>query len=233
MLEIGKNEIFNRNTLNIFTDASVKVGDRPVACTGYQSYINTSIVDTNTQYVETSSPDIAELNAIKMGILSAIRIKNSNPKVTSINLFSDSRNCILWLKEITWFNSTSSGVLKIPKNIYKEHKIYLLDIVDLIILNRLEINLYYIKGHYNRDDLTKFKNSFVRINELSFTITDDLAALIVKNNTVVDNMVYTKLMDIPENRIQRTYPQVTTNRFNLIINADDYKTLINKKGVLL
>ena len=203
-----------------------------MACTGYHSYINTDIVDTNMQYMETKCPDIAELNAIKMGILSAIRIKNSNPRINSINLFSDSRNSILWLKEIKFFNTTNSGILKIPKNIYRQYKVYLLDIVDLIISNRLEINLYYIKGHYIKEDVSKFKNLFIKINELSFTISDDLARQIIKNNIAVDNMVYTNLINAPENKpMQRMHPQI--DRFNLIINTDDYKTLINKKGVLL
>lgn len=201
MKEITVQNIFNQNTLNIFTDASIiKENGNFTAASGYISIIGKDIVDSDVKHLISATNNIGELVAIKMGVTSAIHLKSMYPNITTINLFSDSKISIFSLREwiFNWVKKVKDRVMYNSSNIPVENQHYILSIIYLILENDLSINFYHLKSHCiisNEKHIYAFKRSFVKENRLSCNISDQLVYEFIKNNSFIDNIVYRSLRE--------------------------------------
>lgn len=144
---------FNEDTLNIFTDSSVKTmmygfdsASAIVALLGDKKVLERVELNRNT------TNNYGEMKAIYMGVETAEEINRYfNPKY--INIFSDSRISVLGLKE--WYKKwnvvdeegysiTSSG-----NRVANQSVIW--SIMRFIIDHNLHLAIYHIKGHVNPD----------------------------------------------------------------------------------
>lgn len=140
---------FNEDTLNIFTDSSVKTmeygfdsASAIVALMGDKKVLERVELNRNT------TNNYGEIRAIYMGVEAAEEI-NRYFKPKYINIFSDSRISVLGLKE--WYKKwdvvdeqgysiTSSG-----NRVANQSVIW--SIMRFIIDHNLHLSIYHIKGH--------------------------------------------------------------------------------------
>ena len=195
--------IYDENTLNIFTDASMYSGtwnNYTVGCAGVE--LATSIIRTDVvnnlypngyvpNYIVTldTSNNNSELIALSCGILFAIANKN---RFKTINLFSDSLLSVnsindwsrSWfyksLKNRDWDFKTTNGTPVANQQIIKQ-------IMCLIYYNDLKINIYHQRGHCsNKLDLVK--KDFIKFNNLNSNdyVSDKFIEEITFMNDLVD-----------------------------------------------
>ena len=146
---ITHSDVFNNDTLNIFTDASVYSEDRKwfASCPGAICIIGNTIIDSNQFIVYDSTNNEGEIKAIRLGIYFALKYRD---KVKQINLFSDSSICIQGLNNwiYNWVNNIGrNGVLFTNSNKPVANQEIIKSIVSDIVSHDLHINFYHVKGH--------------------------------------------------------------------------------------
>lgn len=217
--------LFNLNTLNIFTDASVKSKQDGnfISCAGAVCVItkedgSTEIVDQNYIVLDNATNNRGEIYAVYMGVLFALKYRNNFEK---INIISDSQFAIYGLTR--WiYNWKASATINSFKNGSKKtvanQDIFKL-IINTIIMNKLYVNFYHQKGHANKSsELEKARSTFYVSNGIS--LNDFELQSICYYNDIVDINSRYKLNETPINlRMPLKYP---TN-----FNDIQYKKLIN------
>lgn len=202
MLNIEANSIINDYTLNIFTDASIsKLPGTEIVTggAGAQFYIGDRLIDSKLKILINTTNNQSELTAILLGVIGAIQLKN---QVRVINLFSDSRISILGLREwiFSWVNSVHEDVMYSSSGLPVANQQIILNIVDAIIRNNLQINLYHVRGHLDSGkdkQVFQFKKSFLKENHLDpYTIIDDkLIQFLINGNSSIDKYTRDPLLN--------------------------------------
>lgn len=194
-------DAFNDNTINIFTDGSIYHNKKTGESIGSAGAILVVTKDNKRyEFRETvidrwATNNTTEIKAISLGVDMAIRYAQTNGGNLRINLFSDSKTCILGLREwvFNWVNCvrnremySSSGKPVANQEIFKI-------IVDKILYYGIPIFLFHQKGHVKLgciDSLYNARNCFntsngTNIQDMDFIKTiseyNDLVDLITKD----------------------------------------------------
>ena len=235
---VKKEDIFKETTLNIFTDASVRkyYNDETVGCAGAIAVKGDNIIDESYRTIRFSTNNNSEIDAIRLGVLLALKYRNKNIK--HINLFSDSKISIYGLKEwiFKWINNINNEIMYSSSKLPVKNQEIFLNIIHTIINNRLEINLFHQRGHINinsQSDLTKAIIDFKKNNYYNPNIYFDIEfirAISYYNNYVDNNTRNLLSCSNPQdyNSMDTFYTRpILYSCYGLDINL--YKKLINAK----
>lgn len=235
-MRLKYNDIFNKDTLNIFTDASiVKVSEETIGCPGVvmvamneQNMLE--VIHTQEFIVNHSTNNDSEIRAIHAGILCGLGYIN---KFKNINLFSDSNICIQGLKDwiFNWINCINNNIMYSSSGMPVANQEVFLAIVNTIVNSNFKINLYHQKGHVNinnKSSLIKAKNSMLRSNKL-----DDIDMDLIIQLSVYNDMVDLLTKDLLKNYIM-TYKYEERKKTMFVLSdlgyttckISDYKNLI-------
>lgn len=232
---ISHSSLFNKETLNIFTDASItNVEGETIGCSGAvvvaTNEINNQVILNETFSINRlSTNNDSELKAIHLGLMKALNYRN---QFKTINLFSDSRISIQGIREWIFNWVTDNGILYGSSGQVKNQEL-IKSIVSTIYHNKLNINLYYQKGHvklHDDESLMYAKNNFEKFNNLPNT-SMEIIRTISYFNDVVDNDSRTSLGYYVDNLRREGYnnPTINNRAIAFDINAIDfnmYKNLI-------
>lgn len=182
--------VFNPSTINIFTDASVKGKDTCPGCIVVQTLPSGDRIVVNaSQYViQQATNNMGEISAIELGIMEALKYNNR----FRVNLFSDSKICIVGLREwiFNWCNTmTDDGVIYSSTGSAVANQEVIFRIINTIIGNNLKINLYHQKGHVPVDNHVKVEKAMKTFNDSNRTNVTDLNLIrqLSYYNGIVDN----------------------------------------------
>jgi len=239
MQDLIVKEIFNPNTLNIFTDASVKiVGNYFIACPGaiaVTTFNNAPYICNQQAYLSyDSTNNSGEIQAVRLGLYLANLYKY---RYNRINLFADSNICIsglnTWLD--SWVKNAKRGILINSSNKVVENQETFKNIIDDIITNQLYINFYHQKGHVESNKKESVDNAikvFKTINKLN--PSTDLINTISNYNNYVDVMTKNYLDNVEKNLIgMKTKPVVYRDHYNNLEGLTQFRNITNqfkKKG---
>lgn len=189
-------DIFNDNSLNIFTDASIQeIGhNQYIGAPGYVAVSGDNILESGYDVIANTTNNNSEIKAIKMGVFAAEKYKNA---FQTIRLFSDSQLCILGLRE---------RIFKWVQQVNQENKLcgydgkpiasqdIFLEIANYIVFNNLSIQFFHQRGHINvlsQDAVMKAADTFHHVNNMEVSL--DLMKKLSYYNNMVDEMTRSKL----------------------------------------
>lgn len=181
------NMVFNDNTLNIFTDASMTKtdDDESVGCPGYVAVIGNLVVDRQAQILRESTNNESEVYAILMAIQFALANRN---KVKVINIFSDSQFAVYGLREwiFKWMNNIQDDRLynSSGKEVANQH--IFMNIIYTILQYNLNVSIYHNRGHFPKSKTQEFIKLFKKHNFLNDTIDYQTASSIMYYNDMID-----------------------------------------------
>ncbi len=196
-------DVFNQDTMNIFTDASIYYhGKETIGLPGYIVVIGNRIIDSRVEVLRQSTNSQSELYAIKMAVDYAVRNRYVyNPKV--INVFSDSSVSIYSLREwiFKWLAKSRNDTFYNSSNVEVYHRNIIMSIINTIMENNMPINLYHNRGHQNPRNPKQMNNFIKRFREMNFLnddISRELATSIMMYNNSIDHMTrkYINMVDI-------------------------------------
>lgn len=206
-------KILKENTLNIFCDASISSARNNngfvLGCPGAllvevrDGKFNTLYNSNNVLCGTTNNH--SEINAILLGVKEALKYKNNS--YTCINLFSDSRICILGLREwiFAWMNRmTDEGIILTSSGTPVSNQDVISEIMHTIVTKNLNIRLYHQKGHVTSSD-----TSLIYAKDLFFT----------SNNIILD-LEEVQLISYYNNMIDKITKEILQSNFN-----NDYRPL--------
>ena len=232
---VPKHAMFNYDTVNIFTDASIiKYPNETIGCagahivTGYDA--TSEILEQPRIIIRNSTNNNSEINAILLGVRCALRYKNFK----QINLISDSKICIFGLREwiFNWIrDSQGSDVLISSQGTEVANQQVILQIIYTILNNDLRINLFHQNGHVNinnQKQMENAKNTFINSNHIEDDIDMELIKEISIGNDIVDKFTRKELENFsPETPIPNT--QELVRFFYDPFDVDKYKHLLKIK----
>ena len=186
--------MFNRNTLNIFCDGSIKKIIHPdgtpetIGCAGAYACcgIVSNEIEKSCTVIRGATNNITELMAIYEALVIAQKHRH---EFKTINFISDSKINIMGLREwiFKWIVPgmsqlcSSSGT---PKN-----QPELLKNIYFILQNKLNVNFYHINGHKNPNIESHMKaayKTFKESNHLQHPIEHKLITNLCIGNDIVD-----------------------------------------------
>lgn len=184
--------------MNIFTDASIikSIYGETIGCSGAMC-----MEDNNTYKFEISrdsTNNISEITAVKLAVQLAIENRD---RFDSINIWSDSQWSIYGLTKwiSSWFNNMKNyNLMNSSGEIVKNQQIFL-DIIKMIVGNKLKVNFYHIKGHVNEKDYKSINHAvsvFTKSNKASIS-REKIYRAVVMNN-LVDNTTRQMLQSCKE-----------------------------------
>ena len=233
-------DIFNPETLNIFTDASIKtlkdtgetLGCPGAVCVGTNEDGSTYIID-EAYYIERyATNNSSEIKAISLGVSKALQYRNN---FKQINLFSDSMICIHGLREwlYNWLNCIYNGVMYSSSGKPVANQQTFASILNTIVANNLYINLYHQKGHVsviNNNSLENAASVFKRTNFLQDEPSIELISIISGYNNIVDVRTGEKLQNCIIQPCKKFTKDDLVMGFDMVnFNADKYKNLTYNK----
>jgi ribonuclease HI len=231
-----KNEhMFNYETLNIFTDASIlKMSNgETIGCAG-ANVINgpsplMNVLEQDMRIIRRSTSNNSEIQAVKLGIEKALKYRNN---YKTVNLISDSKISIYGLREwiFNWIiNSGNSARLigSTNKEVANQHII--LQIIYMILDNDLRINFYYQNGHVvisNDDSLLESKKLFIELNNLRHDVDIELIKNISIANNAIDKLTRNTLKS---SQFGESYSTPMMRYIYNPFDVDKYSKLINSR----
>lgn len=208
---IQAEQIFNDNTVNIFTDASVKNhGQTTETIAGMELY-NRDLNVERSRYTRLipSTVNEGEIYAIYMAIMTCVEIKEKYPDENyTFNIFSDSRISVLGLREwySNWVDMTlkndTEKLINSSKEFVMNQQLFI-NCFDYIIKSGIHINFYHIRGHMctlNPRDIDKFTTSFKEINKLNDYPSRELVSRLILMNDLVDRKSRSYLLPSAQNK---------------------------------
>lgn len=190
-MKIGNNQLFNPDTLNIFTDASTIEIDKTqglyrtsagAVCVMTSPDGETRIINEVCTVIENSTNNFGELFGIYSGVLKALEYRY---QFNRINIISDSQFAVYGLTRWIWnwrnniqddMYMNSSGKEVVNQDLFKR-------IINLILYNGLYINIYHQKGHCLNHP-GRSKRTFFTSNGIELNLVE--SRLIGKYNDYVD-----------------------------------------------
>lgn len=233
------NNIFNNNTINVFTDGSVitnPITNETIGCPG--SLIvktdndNSEVIDTNFIIIRNATNNITELYAILLGLYSVVYLDLH--KKYNINLFSDSQLCINSLRTwiFNWVNNMHDNVMYGSAGTPVSNQQIISHIISFIYTNEIKINLYHQKGHVTstKDSIKNACSVFMTSNKL-FNVDERFIIKISDFNNEIDILTKRELIQFstyPEYNI-RYKKECNPMKFDIKgVDMKLYGNLINK-----
>lgn len=185
-------DILEPYILNVFTDASIrKISDQENwSCAGAIAVYGNTIICEDYKVYQNRSSNYTELKAIELGINMALNIIKQNPNISRVNLFSDSQISIFGIRDriFNWniINNTLTGY---GNKIIMNQDIFL-EILQLIIMSKLNICFYHQKGHSDQSSISVSRNTFITSNNMvgatEETVDYEFIKYINRYNQMVD-----------------------------------------------
>lgn len=187
-----RKDLFNKNTICIFTDASYCSDNNGSTCSGYCVYYDDILVEQNFIIETSTTTQRGELNAILLGVDASYKYRNYK-----INLFSDSQTSIFAIRDryTRWYKDTLYGMKILGDDGTIKNQDLISSIITRIAENKIPISLYHNKGHvktYLKEDFQHAKDVFRKSNNIYEEIDDALMFQICNGNNQVD--AYTRFM---------------------------------------
>lgn len=210
---IDKITFFNDETINVFTDASVKNHGQIT-----ESVAGALIIDNKANHILRrirlipSTNNEGEIYAIFTGLMLIYEHMSSTDKKYTYNLFSDSKISVYGLRE--WYESWikySTGkdyFISSSGEPVKNQEIFI-RCMDMIIRGEIHVNIYHVRGHMqanNHIQYQKFIKDFKESNHLSSIPTNELVKELIRMNDIVDNATRSALL--PEGRSIEGIPTI-------------------------
>lgn len=181
----------NEDTVNIFTDASIKkinIGgeDTYIGSPGADAYYMGECVYSLRNIIPLCTNNESEIVAIRMGLNIAANLRPD----MKINLFSDSKLSIYGVREwiYNWVRNEHDGIIYGTGGPLINQQHFLLAVYSILQMNR-PVNLYHIRGHRNPSnykDRKIFSESFRRENKISNILDEQLIDFFISANDYVD-----------------------------------------------
>lgn len=236
---INKEFYFNPNTVNIFTDASVKkmYTGETIACPGCEIVVTNErgIMESiykDHYFIRNATNNIGELSAILLGLISLHKFNLFEGK--QINLFSDSQLCINSIREwiFSWINNQYNNIWYGSSGDPVKNQEIIKQIIWFIYSNNLYINFYHQKGHVTNTENSI--NNAIRVFGISngFTTDFNLMQILSHYNNNVDKFTKVALDSEYNNGTFNTQaPLLEHAIISTLSNVDFdiYKTLIKRK----
>ena len=215
--------VFNKNTLNIFTDAStVNKPNEIIGAPGYIAVIDDIVVNKEIEILRDTSISESELFAIYMAIQYAVvNIK----RVGAINIFSDSQFSVYGLREwiFKWVNNIRNDKLYNASGKEVAHQNLFMAIIYTILQYNLPVSFFHNRGHFKYNQINEFIDLFTKHNFLSENIDREIAKTIIYYNDRIDNETrfvlkkggYPPKLNMPEYLARKD------------LDLDQYKKLLN------
>jgi ribonuclease H len=188
---LRKSNMFNSNSICIFTDASYRAYEKNsgigTTCSAVCVYNNDVLIDQYYEILENSTAQQGELNALLM----ASNIIGKYKNFKHIRIFSDSQTSIFALRDriFNWIYKQNryGGIL--DENGEIKNVDYIVDIIANIMTTNVGIELYHVKGHVILHDpasLNNAKKVFALSNNINPNYIDNefIYQLAVCNNQV-------------------------------------------------
>ena len=143
-------DLFNNNTVNIFTDSSVttKNGVTYSSSGAIAVYGKGAIVDRDVLILRDSTNNIGELLAVFLGLLLMVKLRPTFSD-QKYNLFSDSsfsiRGLTDWLPN--WYRNSIDEVFMNSSHREVSHYLIFQIIIRFIVNNNLNITMNRVRGH--------------------------------------------------------------------------------------
>lgn len=188
----------NGNTINIFTDASIKRIRKEwayIGCPGFIVYLGNTQLYQYTEILNFATNNESEARAVYLALDYIINYLSPNLfNVSRINIFCDSKLTVYAVREWykSWFNSVDQqGILYNSSGLPVINQRYYVDIMRQVLAINRPINFYHVKGHttLNTKSIEVFNNTFIRENKLSSkykTLTYTLTKFLADGNNKVD-----------------------------------------------
>ena len=233
------NDLFNEDTLSIFTDASVYRDNKgyTISCPGAICVITKNnqcfILEQDfheRNIISGSTNNEGEISAVALGVYYAIKYSS---QFKTINLYSDSNICVQGLNEwiFNWVKCMNKGLMYSSSGSPVANQSIISSIVNTIIEQKLNMNIFHQKGHVNINNSKSIEKAFMdftNTNKIDKNIDEDIIKCISFYNDIVDVETkktlqeYTKKYNNWEdtNKPIQFYPQVNP--------MNEYKNLIMK-----
>ena len=191
--------------MNIFTDASItkSIYGETIGCSGA-----ICMEENNTYKFEISrdsTNNISEITAVKLAVQLAIENRD---RFDSINIWSDSQWSIYgltkWIR--SWFNNMKDFCLMNSSGEVVKNQQIFLDIIRMIVDNKLKVNFYHIKGHVNENDYRSINHA---ISVFSKSNSTDISREKIYRAVMMNNLV-----DNTTRQMLETYKEVQPMKLN-------------------
>lgn len=189
-----KNLNFGKDTINIFTDASVKkIDTSTVGVSSVYVYRGTDILVSSSRTISEPTIIEAELYSIYLAIQEVAKLADESVKY--INIYTDSKGAkeILTNSVFKWVANCYDGKV-IHKSADKElsYSDLLFNILHAITWNDLELHIYHIGAHTPMSSFTKYKDDvkekFKLINKLDTDVSDQFIKNLCIGNHMADSL---------------------------------------------
>lgn len=221
-------DIFNENTINIFTDGSILNKDSTGETIGCPGAI---LVRTNKRYsymdketveiVRNTTNNNTEIRAILLGLRLLYGNLDFSKPLPRINLFSDSKICVFGLREwiYNWVNCNINGVMYNSSGVEVANQEIFKYIILMILKNNIPIKLYHQKGHVNVNSEKYINKAIQTFNVSNYCRTSDIELIVEIStyNNYIDNLTrdYLHKMNY-EGHFREKHPDIINPlRFNL------------------
>lgn len=240
MIALNKIDLFNSESICIFTDSSFKkykniapheaIG---ITAPAFCVYQNDNLIEQGFDIMYSSTSQQGELHALLLGVMASYKYRN----FPHIRIFSDSQNSVHSVREFIfkWVRDTSNGRSALGPNGRISNQEYIMDVVYTIIANNIYLELYHIKGHVNiknRNSVLEAKELFQRSNPWVGPVEDGLIFQLAMGNNVVDEYSTVMLrshMNDPEYDTRALMKAVEIGYAPF--DMHNYISLVNKGGI--
>lgn len=233
--------MFNSNTLNIFTDASIKKmpDGETIGCAGAYVIVGPRasdeyVIEKDIRIIRGTTSNNSEIHAVKLGIEKALKYRGLGFR--TINLISDSKICIYGLREwiFKWIpDSVGKDCLIGSTNQEVANQDVILQIIYTILDNDLNINFYHQNGHVkinNMKNMLEAKTTFITSNFLK----NDVDLELIKNISIANDAIDVFTGYILDNtQFSKVYPQPMMRYIYVPFDKDKYAKLINTRRQIL
>ena len=184
---LKKSDIFNKNSICIFTDASyTNIDNSNSVCSGACVYCKDLLIDQTFTIMHNSTVQRGELYAILLGVQKAFEYR----QYQNIRLFSDSQTSIFAIRDriFNWIRRNKSENV-LGENGSISNLDFIMDIVYEILSNNVRIEFYHVKGHVKQNDYDSIMNAkrvFKESNQITIPIDDELIYSLAIGNDQVD-----------------------------------------------
>ena len=215
------------DVLNIFTDASILKYNDVETYIGSYGFHDPKNDITFCELDRYSTNNRSELKGVISALEYAIKVRD---KYNYINLFIDSMLCVETINNwiYGWIRNSIDGVLYSASGEPVKNQDLIIYIIRLIADNRLNVNVFHIKGHvYNEGAIySKALPLFSKTNKIQ---TDAVTIkFLCECNNIIDEATRALLsMDIK-------FTPYTTNPIDYKLygmNFKEYSKLVNKEAI--
>ena len=188
-----KSDLFNQNSICIFTDSSFRKNPNcpqnsaiGITAPAYCVYHNNILINQGYKILVNSTSQQGELYALYLGIMVCRSYRN----FPYIRIFSDNQNAVFSVRDriFQWIKDTNDGIPVLGFDGRIKNQSYIMDIINTILYNDIQIELYHVKGHVKNSSssIHNAKELFKLSNYIKEQVPDDLIIQIANGNNTVD-----------------------------------------------